>query len=63
MTDLEKQDLFKSYSYHLSDLLKGIDFKVLGQVAKIFEEARSKGKTVFLCGNGGSAATTNHFVN
>ncbi len=47
------------------ELLKALDTVDLGQVEQAirwFAEARAAGRQIFVCGNGGSAATASHFV-
>jgi len=47
------------------ELLKAIETIDLGQVEQAiqwFAEARAAGRQIFVCGNGGSAATASHFV-
>ena len=47
------------------ELLKALDTVDLGQVEQAirwFAEARVAGRQIFVCGNGGSAATASHFV-
>lgn len=48
-----------------TDLLTTIDLIDLAKVQHaidLFEAARTAGKHIFVCGNGGSAATSSHFV-
>jgi len=48
-----------------SELLKAIDtidLDLVGRVIEILSRARDQGRTVFLCGNGGSASTASHFA-
>ena len=48
-----------------TDLLKAIDSIDLGKVGQaidILREARDNGRAIFICGNGGSASTSSHFV-
>ena len=52
-----------SYLNYLSDLLKGLDLKAIAGFIGEFEDARRTGNTVFLTGNGGSAATASHMAN
>lgn len=56
-------DVAKKYVDYLTGLLKGIDFLAFERAAKIVETARRQGNTIFVAGNGGSAATANHFAN
>lgn len=48
-----------------SELLRTIDSVDLGKVDQAidwFKEARTAGRAIFVCGNGGSASTASHFV-
>jgi D-sedoheptulose 7-phosphate isomerase len=48
-----------------SDLLRAIDTIPLEKVTEAIEwlsEARNTGRTIFVCGNGGSASTASHFA-
>ena len=56
------RDYGKRYTSCLSELLSNLDFQAIEKVTEIFETARSDGKTIFLIGNGGSAATSSHFA-
>lgn len=53
----------KQYVDYLSTLLASLDFKVVGEIGKLFLEARNKGRKIIFIGNGGSAATASHFAN
>lgn len=55
-------DFFKGYGQNLSGLISRLDFHAVLAVAERFEEASSKGQTIFFAGNGGSAATASHFA-
>ncbi|OIO10395.1 MAG: hypothetical protein AUJ52_04230 [Elusimicrobia bacterium CG1_02_63_36] len=44
------------------DAWESIDFKAVAAIAKVLETAEKNGKTVFLMGNGGSAATASHLA-
>jgi D-sedoheptulose 7-phosphate isomerase len=51
---------------YLADLqraLSSIDERTVNEFIQIFRDARDSGRTIFLCGNGGSAATASHFAN
>jgi len=48
-----------------SELLRALDLIDTENVARAiewFDEARAAGRTIFVCGNGGSASTASHFV-
>lgn len=58
----------KNYLYDLEkyiaqeiDILNTIDLSSINIVMNIFESCREKGNNIFICGNGGSAATASHF--
>lgn len=44
------------------EVLKKLDVDQINQVMNVLEESRLNGKTVYICGNGGSAATASHFA-
>lgn len=52
-----------SYLNYLSDLLKALDLKAIAGFILELEDARRTDNTVFLVGNGGSAATASHMAN
>ena len=58
---LSAQDYTLKYIKYLSELLSDIDFQSVEEVIKVFQDARSNGKTIFFVGNGGSAAACSHF--
>lgn len=43
-------------------VLKRLDLAAINTVMNVLEEARLSGKRVFICGNGGSAATASHYT-
>ena len=51
---LYKQDLLRA--------IDAIDLNKVAQAIEILREARDTGRAIFVCGNGGSAATASHFV-
>jgi len=50
------------YKTRLLGALDTIDLDKVEQVIRVLDEARDKGRRIFVCGNGGSAATANHFA-
>jgi len=59
----------KDYSKQINDYIKQeiqvlnkLDYSAINEVIHILEMARERGSTVYICGNGGSAATASHFV-
>ena len=56
-------DFASGYFRYLQDILNRIDLDSLGRVVKEFEDARGDKKTIFIAGNGGSAATATAMAN
>ena len=42
-------------------ILQELDLEAINKVMNVLEKARLSGKRIFICGNGGSAATASHF--
>lgn len=42
-------------------VLNSLDLNSVNQVMNVLEDARLHGKRIFICGNGGSAATASHY--
>lgn len=56
----------KQITGYLNDLqsaIAGLDPEAVKGVRDLVEEARNAGQQIFLCGNGGSAATASHMTN
>ncbi len=53
----------QSYFSYLAKLCQGLDLKALDAFRKHLQEARREQRTVFVIGNGGSAATASHMAN
>jgi len=56
-------DYATRYTMYLAELLAQLDCEAVEHVGEIFERARLDNRTIFLIGNGGSAATASHFAN
>lgn len=52
-----------AYLEYLNSVLKGIDTAEIGRFIQTLLDARERGATIYLIGNGGSAATASHFAN
>ena len=52
----------KGYRDREIEVLKKLDLDSVNKVMNILEEARLSGKHIFICGNGGSAATASHYA-
>jgi D-sedoheptulose 7-phosphate isomerase len=50
------------YQARLSQTLARVPLERVAQAVEWLREARDGGNTIFVCGNGGSAATASHFV-
>lgn len=53
---------FDDYREHLATSLSAVDLSRVAELRTWLAEARSAGRTVYTCGNGGSAATASHFA-
>ncbi len=61
MKNVEKvQDYLSHYKTRLTSILEQIDLNVLATVIDAMIEAFKNGKTIYVVGNGGSAATASH---
>ena len=52
----------ETYRDRLIETLKGLDLSKVDQAIAWLAEARDNGRTIFMTGNGGSAASASHFV-
>jgi D-sedoheptulose 7-phosphate isomerase len=59
---MEINDFAKNYLGDLKELINTIDINEITEFIKDIENAYKNGKTIFIMGNGGSAATASHFV-
>ncbi|MBV9231793.1 MAG: SIS domain-containing protein [Chloroflexi bacterium] len=55
-------DAIKQYWNEMAFVMEEMPFSQLSQVAEILLDCHRRGNTVFLFGNGGSAATASHFA-
>ncbi len=60
MSDI--QELSRDYFERLQRMLAGVDLADIGRVADILYAAWTEGRTVYVIGNGGSAATASHMA-
>jgi D-sedoheptulose 7-phosphate isomerase len=56
-------DYAARYALYLAGLLTELDCEAVERVGHALEEARREGSTIFVLGNGGSAATASHLAN
>ena len=52
----------EAYLARLRAALETIDLDKVGLAIEWFREARAQGRSIFVCGNGGSATAASHFV-
>lgn len=61
---MRKENLIKHFTEYrkkLDDLYEQIDFDILEKITSIIIDAYKNEKTIFIAGNGGSAATASHY--
>ncbi len=59
----ELTESLTTYAADTADKLMQTDFEKLAQIGNLLLKAKAEGQTVFLMGNGGSAATASHVTN
>jgi D-sedoheptulose 7-phosphate isomerase len=52
----------EEYRRDLMEVVAGLDLAVLDRIMEVFAKARDEGRTIFVCGNGGSMASASHVV-
>ena len=57
------KEIAQEYLNNLSKTINELDVSGVCEVATILKNAVQNNKQIFVCGNGGSAANSNHFVN
>ncbi len=57
-----RRNHIESYLTQLRSVLDGLDLAQVEAVLEVFEKAYRDDRTVFICGNGGSASTAGHWV-
>ena len=60
MTDYKKD--IRTYLEQEREVLASLDESEISDVMNVLEQTRLEGNRVFICGNGGSAATASHFT-
>lgn len=50
------------YKQSLLEAVEAIPLEGVNRAIELLRQARDNGRTIFVCGNGGSAATSSHFV-
>ncbi len=62
-TSRTASDFGSGYFAYLTDLMKAVDLDMIGAFCDQMLIARKEGATIFIIGNGGSAATASHMAN
>ena len=60
MTNLTS--FFENYTTKLNKAILNLDIKQLNRASNLIKSAIKNGNTIYVCGNGGSAAIANHYV-
>jgi len=60
--NLANPDYVRGYLNRVGAVLQSIDLKQVAKCGELLTRARSEGRQVFLCGNGGSAALASHLA-
>jgi D-sedoheptulose 7-phosphate isomerase len=57
------KEIAQEYLSNLTQTINQLDISAICKVAETIKSAIKNNKQIFVCGNGGSAANSNHFVN
>lgn len=58
---MDYKEKLKAYLDEEINTIKALDLDSINTVMNVLEQARLDGRRIFICGNGGSAATASHF--
>lgn len=61
-TAISSPTFLSDYRSHLVTALELLDLQVIDNATRMLLRARDSGRTIFTCGNGGSASTASHLV-
>ena len=53
---------FKNYTSRLNQAISNLDMRKLKLASNLIKSVIKRGNTIYVCGNGGSAAIANHYV-
>lgn len=59
--DIDYRKKLEEYLEEEISVIRKLDLNAINEVMNVLEQARLDGKKIFICGNGGSAATASHF--
>ena len=60
---MDKKIFIKSYVEKLKNLLDNVDVNSISKIIELLEETQKNDGTIYVIGNGGSAATASHMAN
>jgi D-sedoheptulose 7-phosphate isomerase len=60
--DMQIENQIKDYLLNLSNTIISLDIEEIEECANILHKAYIEERNIFICGNGGSAATASHFA-
>ena len=55
-------EFFQQYTTKLNQAITNLDIKKFNLASKLIKNTIKNGKSIYVCGNGGSAAIANHYV-
>lgn len=58
---MDYKNKLEAYLQREIEAIKSVDLEQINVVMNVLEQARLEGKNIYICGNGGSAATASHF--
>jgi D-sedoheptulose 7-phosphate isomerase len=61
--DIESKQVANHYLTAFELLLRLVDVDAIARIVKYFQDVRERRATIYIAGNGGSAATASHWVN
>ncbi len=56
------KEFISAYLNNISEIIEGLEINNISEVIEHIKDAHKKNKRIFVLGNGGSAATANHFA-
>lgn len=59
---MDYRNQIKSYLQTEMEVMKTLDVEVINEITNIIRDTQEKGHNIYICGNGGSAATASHYV-
>lgn len=62
-TSLQARQIAERYLRDFGQLLTGVDVEAIARIVGFMRAARDDGGTIYIAGNGGSAATASHWAN